>query len=66
MQLKTQAIAVSIATAGLQFYVNGTYNNAGDSPNHGVTLVGYTPGQGYKIKNSWGSSWGDSGYAFLS
>lgn len=32
--------------------------------NHMVVLVGYTPTH-YIIKNSWGPSWGDGGYAYV-
>lgn len=32
---------------------------------HAVTIVGYTD-RGFLIKNSWGTSWGDQGYALIS
>ena len=41
--------------------------NDGEQPlgGHEITIVGYTA-QGVTIENSWGSGWGDSGYANLS
>jgi aminopeptidase C len=36
--------------------------------NHGALLVGYGVLNGqefYKVKNSWGSQWGDKGYMYL-
>jgi C1A family cysteine protease len=36
------------------------------SKHHGVTLVGYDPAKGYKVKNSWGASWGVQGYGYVS
>jgi C1A family cysteine protease/PKD repeat protein len=59
-------------------YMNpdNTYYYDGTEPiNHGVTLVGWddnkvvdgAPGNGaWIIKNSWGSSWGESGYFYVS
>lgn len=64
--LKFRAISVAIVADGLQFYQTGTFNGASTVPNHGVTLVGYDPAQGYKIKNSWGVTWGNAGYGYLS
>jgi C1A family cysteine protease len=64
-QLTTHALAVTISTSGFQFYIKGTYDNTDESPNHGVTLVGYDPINGYKIKNSWGTTWGMIGYAYV-
>ena len=42
-------------------------NPRGQQPlgGHEITIVGYTS-QGVTIENSWGSGWGDSGYANLS
>jgi C1A family cysteine protease len=64
--LQTHVLAVSISTSGFQFYQNGMYTGKeGSSPNHGVTLIGYDPIKGYKIKNSWGLAWGNRGYAYV-
>jgi hypothetical protein len=66
MQLTTHALAVTISTRDFQFYMRGTYDNEGLEPNHGVTLVGYDPVLGYKLKKSWGETWGMIGFAYVS
>jgi C1A family cysteine protease len=37
-----------------------------DDVNHAVLLIGYKAGVGWKIKNSWGTRWGEGGYAWIS
>lgn len=32
---------------------------------HAMIIVGYSAGTGFLIKNSWGKTWGDDGFAFL-
>lgn len=56
---------MAIVADGLQLYVQGTYTTDKTTVNHGVTLVGYDPNRGYKIKNSWTSTWGNNGYAYV-
>ena len=48
------------------YYGNGLYNDPNckssfSDLNHAVTTVGYTR-SAFKIKNSWGTGWGNSGY----
>jgi len=64
----TQPISVAIEAdqSGFQLYKSGVFSGAcGKSLDHGVLLVGYgdqstTPY--WKVKNSWGTSWGEAGY----
>jgi C1A family cysteine protease len=66
--LAQQAISVAVdVTLGFQLYTTGIYNPAscGTAVNHGVGLVGYGSDNGqdyYILRNSWGASWGESGY----
>ncbi|KAJ3696703.1 hypothetical protein LUZ61_000408 [Rhynchospora tenuis] len=63
-----QPISVAIATSGsaFQFYSGGIFTGPCTTQlDHGVTVVGYnnTGSTHYWIvKNSWGTSWGESGY----
>ncbi|XP_030749404.1 cathepsin L-like proteinase [Sitophilus oryzae] len=72
------ALKVSVATDGpvavaidgdyIQFYASGIYDDTTCNPNkldHAVLAVGYGIENGtdyWILKNSWGSSWGESGY----
>jgi xylem cysteine proteinase len=52
---------------GFQFYSGGVFDPwmCGGQPNHGVLAVGFNLSASkpyYKVKNSWGGSWGEKGY----
>ncbi|XVE86384.1 hypothetical protein DITRI_Ditri18aG0030700 [Diplodiscus trichospermus] len=63
-----QPVSVAIDAGGYEFqlYSEGIFTGfCGNQLNHGVTIVGYGEDDGIKywlVKNSWGTSWGESGY----
>ena len=42
-----------------------TYDLASAGGGHAVALVGYAPGE-FIVRNSWGTTWGDKGFAYAS
>ncbi|KAG6549796.1 hypothetical protein Mapa_008777 [Marchantia paleacea] len=66
-----QPIVVSMqASNDFMFYKSGVYNgNCGRTKlNHAVLVVGYNTSNGQSywiIKNSWGTTWGQSGFMFM-
>jgi C1A family cysteine protease len=56
---------VAVDAGKWQSYKGGVFNGpCGKQLNHAVLAVGYTD-QYYIVKNSWGGSWGSSGYIFM-
>jgi len=62
------SIAIEADQTAFQLYKSGVFTaSCGTSIDHGVLAVGYgTDGTDYyKVKNSWGTSWGEAGYIRL-
>ncbi|XP_017488271.1 PREDICTED: cathepsin L1-like [Rhagoletis zephyria] len=66
------SVGMDASRQSLQFYSSGVYDDPSCSSynlNHGVVVVGYgttTDGVDYfKVKNSWGQSWGMGGYFLI-
>lgn len=59
-KLQKHPISVGINASQLSLYRNGVFDGCNsDRPiNHAVLLVAFIAGKGWKIKNSWGTSWG--------
>lgn len=59
-------VAVAV-TSAFQAYKSGVFNeNSTANVNHGVTLIGWDDSkQAWRIKNSWGPGWGESGYMWI-
>jgi C1A family cysteine protease len=63
--LATQPVSILIDAEAIMSYSGGIYNNpnCGTMLDHAVLAVGYDTSAGYvNVKNSWGSTWGESGY----
>ena len=65
------SVAIEADQSVFQFYSSGVMDSTscGTNLDHGVLLVGWGESDGkpyWKVKNSWGSSWGNEGYILLS
>ncbi|KAK9226172.1 hypothetical protein WN943_011219 [Citrus x changshan-huyou] len=64
-----QPVSVAIDATWFNFYNGGVFTGpCGNTPNHGVTIVGYgttTEAEGqhpyWLVKNRWGTNWGEGG-----
>jgi len=72
MQALTQqpvSVAIEADQKAFQLYKSGVFTgDCGVNLDHGVLVVGYGSMAGsdyYRIKNSWGTTWGDDGYIYI-
>merc|ERR1719473_1020084 len=61
------SVAIEADKSAFQLYKGGVLDSTscGEQLDHGVLAVGYGTDGGkdyYKVKNSWGATWGESGY----
>lgn len=62
--LSARPISVAVDATNWSPYRSGIFTNCAKNVNHGVLLVGATDDY-WRIKNSWGASWGDQGFIRL-
>jgi len=62
--INSRPLAVGIDATNWSPYKSGVFNNCGTAINHGVLLVGITD-QYWRVKNSWGTGWGEAGFVRL-
>lgn len=62
--LNSQPISVAVDASRWSLYSSGVFSDCATNVNHGVLLVGSTQDY-WKVKNSWGPSWGESGFIRL-
>merc|ERR1712178_658879 len=60
------SVAIEADQLAFQLYSGGILKSGcGTNLDHGVLAVGYTA-DAFKVKNSWGASWGENGYLQIS
>ncbi len=62
--LTGRPISVAVDATNWSTYKTGIFNNCATKLNHGVLLTGVTGGA-WRVKNSWGTSWGEQGFIRL-
>lgn len=64
--LSTGPLSVCLDASTWSSYTSGIITSCGTEVNHCVQVVGINTKESYwKVRNSWGSDWGDKGYIYL-
>ena len=64
--LSTGPLSVCLDASDWSSYVEGIVSSCTSVPNHCVQVVGVDTTNNYwKVRNSWGTDWGDEGYIYL-
>jgi len=60
-------VAAGIAGYYLRNYDTGIFDDctSKDALDHAIMIVGFQSGKGWRIKNSWGSDWGENGFGWI-
>jgi len=59
-------VSICVDASNWSAYKSGVFSNCGATNlNHAVLLVGYNDSGAWIVKNSWGASWGTSGFITL-
>jgi C1A family cysteine protease len=62
--LQAAPISVAVDASNWSLYRGGILGACGTAINHGVLVVGSTK-EFWKVKNSWGTAWGENGFIRL-
>jgi C1A family cysteine protease len=63
----TGPLSICVDASSWSSYTGGVMKVCGKSIDHAVQAVGVDVSDGYwKVRNTWGTSWGESGYIYLS
>ena len=62
--LTGRPISIAVDASNWSRYSTGVFSNCQTRLNHGVLLVGVTDAN-WKVKNSWGTTWGEKGFIRL-
>ncbi|CAD8164351.1 unnamed protein product [Paramecium pentaurelia] len=63
--IKQYPISVCVDASNWSGYKSGVFSNCNKNINHAVMAVGYDASGNWIIKNSWATSWGQSGFMYL-